>query len=142
MNAWPSEPRGSSKRERNVAGQRASRSAAASRPASAAPVERSGRALTRPRVAAVGSRAREVRAVGSKRQDGGRYPLAVTQPSAHPSLRSPRRAQELPPAGESGHLVIESREQLLYLLTQACELEHGLMCEYLFAQWSLKTAAG
>jgi hypothetical protein len=35
-------------------------------------------------------------------------------------------------------LRIESREQLVYLLTQACELEHGLMCEYLFAQFSLK----
>ena len=41
-------------------------------------------------------------------------------------------------------LRIESREQLVYLLTQACELEHGLMCEYLFAQFSLKrsTAEG
>lgn len=35
-------------------------------------------------------------------------------------------------------LRIESREQLLYLLAQACEMEHGLMCEYLFAQWTLK----
>jgi hypothetical protein len=35
-------------------------------------------------------------------------------------------------------LRIESREQLVYLLSQACELEHGLMCEYLFAQFSLK----
>jgi hypothetical protein len=38
----------------------------------------------------------------------------------------------------ANRLRIESREQLLYLLTQACELEHGLMCEYLFAQWTLK----
>jgi hypothetical protein len=38
-------------------------------------------------------------------------------------------------------LRIESREQLVYLLTQACELEHGLMCEYLFAQFSLKRSA-
>src|SRR5256885_1469284 len=35
-------------------------------------------------------------------------------------------------------LRIESREQLVYLLTQASELEHGLMCEYLFAIFSLK----
>jgi hypothetical protein len=27
----------------------------------------------------------------------------------------------------------ESREELVYLLSQASELEHGLMCEYLFA---------
>ena len=41
-------------------------------------------------------------------------------------------------------LRIESREQLVYLLTQASELEHGLMCEYLFAMFSLKrsTAEG
>jgi len=26
----------------------------------------------------------------------------------------------------------------VYLLGQACELEHGLMCEYLYAQFSLK----
>jgi hypothetical protein len=35
-------------------------------------------------------------------------------------------------------LRVESREELVYLLTQASELEHGLMCEYLFAQFTLK----
>jgi hypothetical protein len=35
-------------------------------------------------------------------------------------------------------LRIESREELVYLLGEACELEHGLLCEYLFAQFSLK----
>src|SRR4029450_5919215 len=30
------------------------------------------------------------------------------------------------------------REELVWLLCQASELEHGLMCEYLFAQFSLK----
>jgi hypothetical protein len=35
-------------------------------------------------------------------------------------------------------LRVEHREELLWLLGQACELEHGLMCEYLFAQFSLK----
>ena len=35
-------------------------------------------------------------------------------------------------------LRVERREELLWLLGQACELEHGLMCEYLFAQFSLK----
>jgi hypothetical protein len=38
-------------------------------------------------------------------------------------------------------LEIESREELVYLLGEACELEHGLMCEYLYAQFSLKRAA-
>jgi len=37
-------------------------------------------------------------------------------------------------------LAIESREELGYLLGEACELEHGLMCEYLYAQFSLKRA--
>ncbi|HEY2957862.1 MAG TPA: ferritin-like domain-containing protein [Actinomycetota bacterium] len=35
-------------------------------------------------------------------------------------------------------LHVESREELVYLLAQASELEHGLMCEYLFAQFTLK----
>src|SRR6516165_10634242 len=33
---------------------------------------------------------------------------------------------------------IESREQLLYLLAEAAEIEHSLMCCYLFAAFSLK----
>src|SRR5881397_234791 len=35
-------------------------------------------------------------------------------------------------------LRIDSREELVYLLGEACELEHGLLCEYLYAQFSLK----
>jgi hypothetical protein len=35
-------------------------------------------------------------------------------------------------------LRVEHREELVWLLVQACELEHGLMCEYLFAQFTLK----
>ncbi|MEA2634686.1 MAG: hypothetical protein QOH92_1453 [Chloroflexota bacterium] len=35
-------------------------------------------------------------------------------------------------------LQVESREELVYLLGEACELEHGLLCEYLYAQFSLK----
>ncbi len=37
-------------------------------------------------------------------------------------------------------LTVESREELVYLLGEACELEHGLMCEYLYAQFSLKSS--
>jgi hypothetical protein len=33
---------------------------------------------------------------------------------------------------------VASREELVWLLTQACELEHGLMCEYMFAQFTLR----
>ncbi len=35
-------------------------------------------------------------------------------------------------------LKVDSREELVYLLGQACEIEHGVMCEYLYAQFSLK----
>jgi len=35
-------------------------------------------------------------------------------------------------------LRVASREELVWLLTQACELEHGLMCEYMFAQFTLR----
>lgn len=35
-------------------------------------------------------------------------------------------------------LVIEHREALIYMLDSAAELEHALMCEYLFAAFSLK----
>ena len=38
---------------------------------------------------------------------------ATSRPPAEPVLR------------------VESREELVFLLGQACEIEHGLMCEYL-----------
>jgi hypothetical protein len=34
-------------------------------------------------------------------------------------------------------VAVESREELVWLLAQACELEHGLMCEYLVEDDSL-----
>ena len=37
--------------------------------------------------------------------------------------------------------VIEHREALIYMLCEAAELEHGIMCEYLFAAFSLKQSA-
>lgn len=33
---------------------------------------------------------------------------------------------------------IENRAQLIYLLTEAAELEHGIMCCYLFSAFSIK----
>lgn len=36
-------------------------------------------------------------------------------------------------------IFIPNREQLLYTLTEAAEIEHNLMCCYLYAAWSLKT---
>lgn len=38
-------------------------------------------------------------------------------------------------------LNVDTREELAYLLGQACEIEHGVMCEYLYAQFSLKRGA-
>jgi hypothetical protein len=37
-------------------------------------------------------------------------------------------------------IVIGSREQLLHLLAEAAEIEHTLMCSYLYAAFSLKRA--
>jgi hypothetical protein len=45
--------------------------------------------------------------------------------------RGGRAAPEAP-------FVIEHREALIYMLCQAAELEHGIMCQYLFAAFSLK----
>jgi len=38
--------------------------------------------------------------------------------------------------------VIEHREALIYMLCEAAELEHGIMCQYLFAAFSMKEDAG
>ena len=35
-------------------------------------------------------------------------------------------------------LVVRDREELIYLLTEAAQFEHTVMCTYLYAQWSLK----
>ena len=37
-------------------------------------------------------------------------------------------------------IVIEHRSALIYMLSEAAELEHALMCEYLFAAFSLSSA--
>jgi hypothetical protein len=47
------------------------------------------------------------------------------------ALRSAWPAEERP-------LVIEHRQPLIYMLCSAAELEHALMCEYLFAAFTLK----
>jgi Ferritin-like len=48
--------------------------------------------------------------------------------SEHASEHAPREPE----------IVIRHREELAYLLTEAAEIEHGLMCCYLFAAHSLK----
>ncbi len=35
-------------------------------------------------------------------------------------------------------IVVQDREELIYLLCEAAEFEHTVMCSYLYAQWSLK----
>src|SRR6516225_7946659 len=47
------------------------------------------------------------------------------------ALRGGQAAPEAP-------FVIEHREALIYMLYEAAELEHGIMCQYLFAAFSLK----
>jgi hypothetical protein len=46
-----------------------------------------------------------------------------------------RRPGEAAPEPE---LVIEHREELIFMVCEAAELEHALMCEYLFAAFSMK----
>jgi CDGSH-type Zn-finger protein/truncated hemoglobin YjbI len=44
-------------------------------------------------------------------------------------------------AAPEAPLVIEHREALIYMLCEAAELEHGIMCQYLYAAFSLKQSA-
>ena len=39
---------------------------------------------------------------------------------------------------EEPPIVIEDREELIFMLSEAATLEHMIMCEYLFATFSLK----
>ena len=67
--------------------------------------------------------------------------------TAPPSKRRPERldtaAHVALHAVEAPHepeVVIGSREQVLYLLAEAAEIEHTLLCSYLYAAFSLKPA--
>jgi CDGSH-type Zn-finger protein len=44
-------------------------------------------------------------------------------------------------AAPEAPFIIEHREALIYMLCEAAELEHGIMCQYLFAAFSLKQSA-
>ena len=44
-------------------------------------------------------------------------------------------------AAPEAPFVIEHREALIYMLCEAAELEHGIMCQYLYAAFSLKQTA-
>src|SRR5207237_8934736 len=66
---------------------------------------------------------------GSGRCDGSGHRPTMTAMARGPA---PNGQAVEPP------LRVQSREELVYLLGEACELEHGLLCEYLYAQFSLK----
>lgn len=59
------------------------------------------------------------------------------------SATTPTPVSDAAPAGTTppDALKIEDREELMYLLGEAAELEHGILCTYLFAAFSLKTDA-
>lgn len=42
---------------------------------------------------------------------------------------------------QDGPVIVDNREALVYLLSEAAEIEHGLMCCYLYAAWSLRRDA-
>jgi ferritin-like protein len=60
----------------------------------------------------------------------------LPSPTNQPDLRAAGLLRD--PTTALPLLPVENREQLVYLLTQACELEQGVLCEYLFALYSLK----
>ena len=37
------------------------------------------------------------------------------------------------------HIIIQDREELFYLLSEAAEFEHSVMCSYLYTMWTLKS---
>lgn len=65
-----------------------------------------------------------------------------TPADAHPRAAQGRLARLLATRGGTAApeapFVIEHREALIYMLCEAAELEHGIMCQYLFAAFSLK----
>ena len=38
----------------------------------------------------------------------------------------------------SNEIIVQDREELIFLLCEAAEFEHTVMCSYLYASWSLK----
>jgi CDGSH-type Zn-finger protein/truncated hemoglobin YjbI len=64
------------------------------------------------------------------------------QPDPAPAAGRGRLAQVIATRGgraaPEAPFVIEHREALIYMLCQAAELEHGIMCQYLFAAFSMK----
>src|SRR5271166_2456273 len=63
-------------------------------------------------------------------------------PASPPTTERGRLAQIIATRGglapPEAPFVIEHREALIYMLCEAAELEHGIMCQYLFAAFTLK----
>src|SRR5215472_12182930 len=57
-------------------------------------------------------------------------------------LRAAIAGDTLSAMGEETSIVVGDRKELTYVLCQGAELEHGLLCEYLYAAFSLKSAPG
>ena len=74
----------------------------------------------------------------SGRCDGAGGRLDQVSPRGSIGVRPPDARREESSLAVEPPLRVEHREELVWLLVQACELEHGLMCEYLFAQFTLK----
>jgi Ferritin-like len=72
--------------------------------------------------------------------------LSTPAEGGNPTAASARRMVPLSPGATRSAtlppLPVDSREQLVYLLTQASELEQGILCEYLFALYSLRRDPG
>ena len=68
------------------------------------------------------------------------------QAAAPPTTERGRLAQVIATRGglapPEAPFVIEHREALIYMLCEAAELEHGIMCQYLFAAFTLKQDEG
>ena len=69
-----------------------------------------------------------------------------TRDAARPPTERGRLAQVIATRGglapPEAPFVIEHREALIYMLCEAAELEHGIMCQYLFAAFTLKQNEG
>ena len=68
------------------------------------------------------------------------------EPAVPPTTERGRLAQVIATRGglapPEAPFVIEHREALIYMLCEAAELEHGIMCQYLFAAFTLKQDEG
>jgi hypothetical protein len=76
-----------------------------------------------------------------KARSPGRTPLMATEAAATPGGQGPLArllATRGGTAAPEAPFVIEHREELIYMLCEAAELEHGIMCQYLFAAFSLR----